>query len=72
MLSTTISNLSSYYACEALFNVVKVCKRYAIQRYFNRIFDSTCRLMGDPNPEVRLYENIVIQAGWRAESGSQG
>jgi vacuole morphology and inheritance protein 14 len=58
-----------YYACESLFNIVKIC-RGAILLYFNDVFVGVCRLIADLDAEVkngaalfdRLLREIVMEA----------
>ncbi|XP_014678213.1 PREDICTED: protein VAC14 homolog [Priapulus caudatus] len=58
-----------YYACEALYNVVKVA-RGSILPYFNDIFDGLSKLAADPDQNVkngselldRLMKDIVTES----------
>jgi vacuole morphology and inheritance protein 14 len=58
-----------YYACESLFNIVKIC-RSTILAYFNDVFVGVCRLIADADAEVkngaalfdRLLREIVMEA----------
>ena len=58
-----------YYACESLFNIVKIC-RSTILAYFNDVFVGVCRLIADTDAEVkngaalfdRLLREIVMEA----------
>lgn len=57
-----------YYACEALFNIVKVV-RGQILTYFNEIFDGLCKLYADVSIDVkngaqlldRLVKDVVTE-----------
>ena len=57
-----------YYACESMFNIVKVCREHTL-RYFNKIFDGLCKLCVDVNIDVkngvglldRLVKDIVTE-----------
>ncbi|KAM3828916.1 protein VAC14 homolog isoform 2-T2 [Vipera latastei] len=58
-----------YYACEALYNIVKVA-RGAIVPHFNVLFDGLSKLAADPDPNVksgselldRLLKDIVTES----------
>ncbi|XP_054164834.1 protein VAC14 homolog [Oppia nitens] len=58
-----------YYACEALYNVVKV-SRCDVLPLFNEVFDSLCKLAADPDQNVksgaelldRLMKDIVTES----------
>ena len=58
-----------YYACEALYNVVKVC-RSDVLPLFNEVFDSLSKLAADPDQNVksgaelldRLMKDIVTES----------
>lgn len=58
-----------YYACEALYNVVKVC-RSDVLPLFNQVFDSLSKLAADPDQNVksgaelldRLMKDIVTES----------
>lgn len=56
----------SYYACEALFNILKVC-RTKTQPYFSQTFEVLCTVLSDLNPDVqngaRLLENLLRDVG---------
>lgn len=57
-----------YYACEALYNIVKVA-RGAVLPHFNLLFDGLSKLAADPDPNVksgselldRLLKDIVTE-----------
>ena len=59
-----------YYACESLYNVVKVSRERSLP-YFNQIFAPLSKLMADPDQNVkggadlldRLLKDIVTEAG---------
>ncbi|XP_066504721.1 protein VAC14 homolog [Hoplias malabaricus] len=58
-----------YYACEALYNIVKVA-RGAVLPHFNVLFDGLSKLAADPDPNVksgselldRLLKDIVTES----------
>lgn len=58
-----------YYACEALYNIVKVA-RGAVLPHFNLLFDGLSKLAADPDPNVksgselldRLLKDIVTES----------
>uniref|UniRef100_A0A8C4Q7Y5 Protein VAC14 homolog n=1 Tax=Eptatretus burgeri TaxID=7764 RepID=A0A8C4Q7Y5_EPTBU len=58
-----------YYACEALYNIVKVA-RGAVLPYFNQVFHGLSKLAADPDPNVksgselldRLLKDIVTES----------
>ncbi|XP_077474245.1 protein VAC14 homolog [Stigmatopora argus] len=58
-----------YYACEALYNIVKVA-RGAVLPHFNLLFDGLSKLAADPDPNVksgselldRLLKDIVSES----------
>ncbi|XP_034749029.1 protein VAC14 homolog [Etheostoma cragini] len=58
-----------YYACEALYNIVKVA-RGAVLPHFNMLFDGLSKLAADPDPNVksgselldRLLKDIVTES----------
>ncbi|XP_059685562.1 protein VAC14 homolog, partial [Gavia stellata] len=58
-----------YYACEALYNIVKVAKGSVLQ-HFNVLFDGLSKLAADPDPKVkssselldRLLKDIVTES----------
>ncbi|KAK3086172.1 hypothetical protein FSP39_014663 [Pinctada imbricata] len=58
-----------YYACEALYNIVKVCRGFVLP-YFNEIFDGLSKLTADPDQNVkngtelldRLIKDIVTES----------
>ncbi|XP_029641338.1 protein VAC14 homolog [Octopus sinensis] len=58
-----------YYACEALYNIVKVC-RGSVLPYFNDIFNGLSKLTADPDQHVkngtelldRLIKDIVTES----------
>ncbi|RXM30644.1 Protein VAC14-like [Acipenser ruthenus] len=58
-----------YYACEALYNIVKVA-RGAVVPHFNVLFDGLSKLAADPDPNVksgselldRLLKDIVTES----------
>ncbi|XP_061189679.1 protein VAC14 homolog [Saccostrea echinata] len=58
-----------YYACEALYNIVKVCRGNVLP-YFNEIFDGISKLMSDTDQNVkngtelldRLIKDIVTES----------
>ncbi|XP_072299264.1 protein VAC14 homolog [Eucyclogobius newberryi] len=58
-----------YYACEALYNIVKVA-RGAVLPHFNLLFDGLSKLSADPDPNVksgselldRLLKDIVTES----------
>ena len=58
-----------YYACEALYNVAKVCHA-AVTRHFDGVFDALCRLSADTDGNVqnaahlldRLIKDIVTDS----------
>ncbi|XP_061556334.1 protein VAC14 homolog isoform X1 [Phycodurus eques] len=58
-----------YYACEALYNIVKVA-RGAVLAHFNLLFDGLSKLAADPDPNVksgselldRLLKDIVTES----------
>ncbi|KAJ7541111.1 hypothetical protein O6H91_10G046700 [Diphasiastrum complanatum] len=58
-----------YYACEALYNIAKVCRGDLIV-FFNKIFDALCKLSADSDPNVqsaahlldRLVKDIVTES----------
>ncbi|KAG7258463.1 hypothetical protein CRUP_015480 [Coryphaenoides rupestris] len=58
-----------YYACEALYNIVKVA-RGAVLPHFNLLFDGLGKLAADPDPNVksgselldRLLKDIVTES----------
>nr|PIM02786.1 HEAT repeat-containing protein [Toxoplasma gondii COUG] len=61
-----------YYACEALYNVLKVAQTSALP-FLNDIFDGICKLYGDVDLDVRggvvfvdrlLKEIFVSASGW--------
>ncbi|XP_048746178.1 protein VAC14 homolog [Ostrea edulis] len=58
-----------YYACEALYNIVKVCRGFVLP-YFNEIFDGISKLTSDTDQNVkngtelldRLIKDIVTES----------
>nr|XP_022343635.1 protein VAC14 homolog isoform X2 [Crassostrea virginica] len=58
-----------YYACEALYNIVKVCRGFVLP-YFNEIFDGISKLTSDNDQNVkngaelldRLIKDIVTES----------
>lgn len=59
-----------YYACESLYNIVKVARRAILPHYFNMVFEGLTKLVADVDPDVRngaelldrLVKDIVTEA----------
>jgi vacuole morphology and inheritance protein 14 len=59
-----------YYACESLYNIIKVARRAILPHYFNMIFEGLTKLVADVDPDVRngaelldrLVKDIVTEA----------
>ncbi|KAJ3120763.1 hypothetical protein HK100_012660 [Physocladia obscura] len=47
-----------YYACESMYNVVKVARR-SVLVFFNEIFDAVSRLVADPDPSVKTGTDML-------------
>uniref|UniRef100_A0A8D1NZI4 Protein VAC14 homolog n=1 Tax=Sus scrofa TaxID=9823 RepID=A0A8D1NZI4_PIG len=47
-----------YYACEALYNIVKVA-RGAVLPHFNVLFDGLSKLAADPDPNVKSGSELL-------------
>ncbi|KAK1330575.1 hypothetical protein QTO34_010766 [Cnephaeus nilssonii] len=47
-----------YYACEALYNIVKVA-RGAVLPHFNVLFDGLSKLAADPDPNIRSVTHFL-------------
>jgi hypothetical protein len=47
-------------ACDALFNIIKVCKEaILVEHEFLKVFDEVIALITDTNPEVREWAKKV-------------